>query len=75
MFLLTVVFTHRASFTNSFRQRKPSFGFKIVLSGFAKDARVIFAPDLIEYAFVGISLSDAKFMGGEYSNESCNAFY
>jgi len=27
---------------------------------------VIFAPDLIEYAFVGVSLSDEKFMGGEY---------
>ncbi len=26
---------------------------------------VIFAPDLIEYAFVEVSLSDAKFMGGE----------
>ncbi len=29
---------------------------------------VIFAPDLIEHAFVGVSHSDAKFMGGEYSN-------
>ncbi len=29
---------------------------------------VIFAPDLIEHAFVGVSLSDTKFMGGEYSN-------
>ncbi len=27
---------------------------------------VIFASDLIEYAFLGVSLSDAKFMGGEY---------
>ncbi len=27
---------------------------------------VIFAADLIEYAFLGISLLDAKFMGGEY---------
>ncbi len=26
----------------------------------------IFVPDLIAYAFVGVSLSDAKFMGGEY---------
>ncbi len=25
-----------------------------------------FVPDHIEYAFVGVSLSDAKFMGGEY---------
>ncbi len=36
---------------------------------------VIFAPHLIEYAFVGVSLSDAKFMGGEYSNESRNEIY
>ncbi len=35
---------------------------------------VIFVPDLIEYAFVGVYLSDAKFMGGEYSNESRNTF-
>ncbi len=28
-----------------------------------------------EYAFVGVSLSDAKVMGGEYSNESRNVFY
>ncbi len=33
----------------------------------------IFAPNLIEYAFEGVSLSDTKFMGGEYSNESHNA--
>lgn len=26
---------------------------------------VIFAPDLIEYAFVGVSLSDAKFLRGD----------
>ncbi len=32
-------------------------------------------PDLVEYAFVGVSLSDAKCMGGEYSNESRNAIY
>ncbi len=36
---------------------------------------VISAPDLIEYAFVGVSLSDANFMGGEYLNESHNAIY
>ncbi len=30
---------HRASFTNSLRQRKPSFGVKIVLSGFTKDTQ------------------------------------
>jgi len=32
--------------------------------------RVIFAADL-----VGVSLSDAKFMGGEYLNESCKVIY
>ncbi len=32
-------------------------------------------PDLIEYAFVGVSLSDAKFMGGEYKNGSRNMIY
>ncbi len=46
----------RASFTNSLHDRKPSFGVKIVLSGFTKEhseeLRTIFAPDLIEYAFV-----------------------
>ncbi len=30
---------------------------------------VIFATHLIEYAFVGVSLSIGKFMGGEYLNE------
>ncbi len=75
----------RGSFTNSLRQRKLSFGIKIVLSGFTKDAQwristekawtVIFAPDLIEYAFLGVSLSDAKVMRGEYSNESRNEIY
>ncbi len=35
--------------------------------------RVIFAPDLIEYAFVGVSLSDSKVMGGKYLNESAFA--
>ncbi len=30
---------HGASFTNSLRQRKPSFVIKIVLSGFTKDAQ------------------------------------
>jgi len=33
---------------------------------------VIFTANLIANAFVGVSLSDAKFMGGEYLNESCN---
>ncbi len=28
--------------------------------------KVIFAPDITEYAFVGVSLSDTKSMGGEY---------
>ncbi len=32
---------------------------------------VILAPDLIEYAFLGVSLSDVTFMG-ECSNESRN---
>ncbi len=74
----------RPRFTNSLCQRKPSFGVKIVLSVFTKDAQwrisakkawtVIFAPDLIEHAFVGVSLSDAKFLG-EYYNESRNAIY
>ncbi len=27
---------------------------------------VIFATDLIEYAFLRVPFSDAKFMGGEY---------
>ncbi len=36
---------------------------------------VIFAPDLIENVFVGVSPSDEKCMGGEYSNESRNAIY
>ncbi len=65
------------------RQRKLSFAVKIVLLGFTKDVQyctekawtVIFVPDLIECAFVGVSLSDAKFMGGEYYNESRNAIY
>ncbi len=34
----------------------------------------MFVPDFIKYAFMGVSLSDAKFMGGEYSNESCKTF-
>ncbi len=33
---------------------------------------VIYEPDLTEYAFLGVSLSDSKFMGGQYSNESRN---
>ncbi len=36
---------------------------------------VIFAPDLIKYAFIGVSLSDAKFIGGEYWIESRNEIY
>jgi len=36
---------------------------------------VIFASDLIEYAFVGVSFSEAKFMGGEYLNESRKVIY
>ncbi len=66
----------RARFTNSLLQRKLPFDIKIVLSGITKDTQrrisaekvwtVIFAPDIIEHAFVGVSLSDAKFMSGEY---------
>ncbi len=51
----------RPDFTNSLRQPKPSFGVKIVLSGFTKDVQwrisaekawtQLFAPDLIENAF------------------------
>ncbi len=41
-------------------RRKPSFWVKIVLSG------VICVREIIEYAFVGVSLSDAKCMGGEH---------
>jgi len=37
--------------------------------------RVIFAADLIVNAFVGVSLSDTKFMGGEYLNEPCKVIY
>jgi len=36
---------------------------------------VIFAADLIVYPFVGVSLSDSKFMGGEYLNEPCKMIY
>jgi len=36
---------------------------------------VIFVADLIAYAFVGVSLSDGKFMGGEYLHESRNMIY
>ncbi len=32
----------------------------------AMKRRVIFAPDLINKAFVGVSLTDTTFMGGEY---------
>ncbi len=82
-FDLTVLFyTIRANFTNSLCQCKPSFGIKTVQSGFTKDMqwrisaeKVIFVPDLIKYTFVGASLSDANVMGGEYSNESRQAFY
>ncbi len=36
---------------------------------------VNFVTDLIAYAFVRVSLSDAKFMAGEYLNESHNMIY
>ena len=37
--------------------------------------RVIFAADVTAYAFVGVSLSEAKFMGENYLNESCKVIY
>ncbi len=43
--------------------------FKIVrraLNNLAETVDTVFTPDLIEYAFEGVSLSDAKFMGEEY---------
>ncbi len=54
----------RATFTNSLHQRKPSFGVKIVLSGFTKDT-------LVELALK----RRGQFMGGEYYSESCKAIY
>jgi len=36
---------------------------------------VIFCTDLIAYAFVRVSLSDATFMGGQNLNESCKVIY
>ncbi len=39
-----------------------------------RHGHIMFVPDFIKYAFMGVSLSDAKFMGGEYSNESCKTF-
>ncbi len=63
--------------TESLHQCKPSFSVKKVLLRFTKDAQwktsakkatVIFATDPIEYAFVGVSILDDTFMGGEYSN-------
>jgi len=36
---------------------------------------VVFAADFLAYAFVGVSLSDAKFMGGQYLNESFKVIY
>jgi len=56
-------------------QHKPTYGIKQLLFGFARHAgektalkRINFDSDLIAYAFVGVSLSDTKFMGGEYLN-------
>ncbi len=34
---------------------------------------VIFVSDLIEYAFVGVSLSDAKVMGGSKTSPLCGS--
>ncbi len=60
-----------ARFTTSLCQRKPSFIVEIALPGCIKDAqwrisaeKPFLPPDLIEYAFVGGSLSDTQFMGG-----------
>jgi len=36
---------------------------------------LFFGADLIAYAFVGGSLSDTTFMGGDYLNESCKMIY
>ncbi len=36
---------------------------------------VIFAADFIAYALVGVSLSDTKYMEGEYLTESCMVIY
>ncbi len=69
--------TYGARFTISLHHRKPSFGVKRLLSGFIKGMQweigaenawtpVIFVTHLIEYAFVGVSLSICKFMRGEY---------
>lgn len=33
---------------------------------------VILAVDITAYAFEGVSISDAKIMGGEFLNKSCN---
>ncbi len=67
-------------FNNSLHQCKVSFGVKLVLSGFTKAqwrittenewTQLFFVPDLIEYAFVGVSLSAAKFMGEECAHQS-----
>jgi len=40
-----------------------------------KHGQLFFATDLIAYALVGVSLSDAKFMGGEYLYDSCKVIY
>jgi len=42
---------------------------------FEKAWTIIFAADLIAYALVGVSLSDAKFMDGEYLYDSCKVIY
>jgi len=61
------------------RQHKPSFGGRELLSGFTvktfaeKAWTVIFTADRIAYTFVGVSISDAKFLGGEFLNELRNA--
>ncbi len=63
----------RASFTNTLCQRKPSFGVKIALSSFTKDAQWQTSAEkawtqlflcltyVFGYVFVGVSISDAKY--------------
>ncbi len=64
----------RARFTNSLHQHKPSFGMKIVLSGFTKDAQWKISTEkawtqlflCLTLLNMHVSLSDTKFMGGKY---------
>jgi len=65
----------------------PSFGIKKLLSGLSKDTvkkivlkrhgQLFLLLTLLHmhFFFLGFSLSDAKFMGGEYLNESLKVIY